>query len=224
MHRTRVWGLSSAAPRRRSWPRGPRDGCATLRRPIVRRIGHLFASKRPTSAARSACEKSGPVRRLRGLEGCPSVGRTAWGSGLARAPSANGPGSCSAACSHRRDPSTNGPMRPLTRPRTVAGRAIGARRRAFPSRWQKRAAGVAVASKEMVVRDCGDGDEGLRYLPLESAGMRRAAPCMARCVRHAVRAATRRLPGVVVYASCLCRFAVVGMVAGWDHVVPSRRC
>ena len=55
---------------------------------------------------------------------------------------------------------TNG--RPLPRPRTVAGRAIGARRRAFPSRWQKRAAGVAVASKEMVVRDCGDGDEGLR--------------------------------------------------------------
>ena len=53
-------------------------------------------------------------------------------------------------------------MRPLTRPRTVAGRAIGARRRAFPSRWQKRAAGVAVASKEMVVCDCGDGDEGLR--------------------------------------------------------------
>ena len=115
-------------------------------------------------------------------------------------------------------------MRPLTRPRTVAGRAIGARRRAFPSRWQKRATGVAVASQEMVVRDCGDGDEGLRYLPLESAGMRRAAPCMARCVRHAVRAATRRLPGVVVYASCLCWFAVVGMVAGWDHVVPSRRC
>ena len=45
------------------------DACVRLGRPIVRPIDHLFAAKRWASAACVACDKSGTVRLLRGLDG-----------------------------------------------------------------------------------------------------------------------------------------------------------
>ena len=85
---------SSAAPGRGSRPRCSRDGRATLRWPIARPIDHLFAAQRQTSAARSACAKSGPERALRCLEGRVSRGGTDWATVIARAPSAHHPGAC----------------------------------------------------------------------------------------------------------------------------------
>ena len=79
-------GRSSAAPGRGSRPRCSRDGRATLRWPIARPIDHLFAAQRQTSAARSACAKSGPERALRCLEGRVSSGGTDWATVIARAP------------------------------------------------------------------------------------------------------------------------------------------
>ena len=85
---------SSAAPGRGSRPRCSRDGRATLRWPIARPIDHLFAAQRQTSAARSACAKSGPERALRCLKGIVSSGGTEWTFGIARAPIAHHPGAC----------------------------------------------------------------------------------------------------------------------------------
>ena len=87
-------GRSSAAPGRGSRPRCSRDGRATLRWPIARPIDQLFAAQRQTSAARSACAKSGPERALRCLEGRVSPGGTDWATVIARAPSAHHPGAC----------------------------------------------------------------------------------------------------------------------------------
>ena len=92
-------------------------------------------AERPTSTAWSTCDKSGPVRPLRGLEGRTSSG---W-NGLKLEDRARAQFSPPrrvilppARTAAMRGPM--GPMRPLTRARTVAGRANGARRVAFPSR------------------------------------------------------------------------------------------
>ena len=132
------WGLSagerpllagqSGAHRRPSPPASdsiasPGDGPFTRwPRRVVRPIRHRRAAKHDPSAARLACDKSGPVRRLRCVERRPSSGGTACAAGVARAPSANGPASYSAACSHRRPYQwTNGPMRPHARALVMAG-------------------------------------------------------------------------------------------------------
>ena len=97
-------------------------------------------AERPTSTARSTCDKSGPVRPLRGLEGRTSSGWNGLKLGdRARAQCAPPrrvllPPARTAAM---RGPM--GPMRPLTRARTVAGRANGARCHRVPEpRWPPR--------------------------------------------------------------------------------------
>ena len=107
----------------------PGDGPFTRwPRRVVRPIRHRRAAKHDPSAARLACDKSGPVRRLRCMERRPSSDGTACAAGVARVPSANGPASYSAACSHRPCQWTNGPMRPHARALVMAGRERDRRR------------------------------------------------------------------------------------------------
>ena len=90
-------------------------------------------AERPTSTARSTCDRSGPVRPLRGLEGRTSSGWNGLKLGdRARAQCAPPRRVLLSPAHTRRDVSTNAPMRPPTRPRTVAGRANGARCTTWP--------------------------------------------------------------------------------------------
>ena len=163
------WGLSagerpllagqSGGHRRPSPPASdtiasPGDGPFTRwPRRVVRPIRHRRAAKHDPSAARLACDKSGPVRRLRCTERRPSSGGTACAAGVARAPSANGPASYSAACSHRRPCQwTNGPMRPHARALVMAGRERDRRRSS--SRPLRSAARSAAPGARAVTGSC----------------------------------------------------------------------
>ena len=157
--------------------------CGWDGRPYDRSTNSLRRSAGPMPHARRVT-KSGPVRLLRGLEGCPSVGETVWGSGLAHAPSDHGTGSCS--CSRTTaTPSTNGPMRRLTHPRTMAGYTNGARRRAFPSRstaaagawWGSAAAAGAdgLPTAQRAEAGCEGRHEGDLRTEVENTERRRSA-------------------------------------------------